>query len=1289
MNKPIMLVLFAAAFIFLHPYTVCAQSVSLAGAQQTTVGSGLKTPYAVAVDKAGDVFIADCLNNQVVEVPAGGGAQTTLGSGLSCPYGVALDGAGDVFIGDYNNNRVVKVPAGGGAQTTVASGLNLPYGVAVDGAGDVFVAEPYRGQVVKVPAGGGAQTTVGTGWLYPRGVAVDIAGDVFIADQGHNRVVEFPAGGGQTTVPASGLNNPTGVAVDGAGDVFIADDGNSRVVEVPAVAVNFGSVNICPGGQTTPAPCSLTHTLNYSVNVTTTFGASPTVLTLGASNLDFTLGSTTCTGTITAPASCTVNVQFAPLAPGLRVGAVQLMDNSGTLLVTTLIQGAGQGPAMAFGPGAQTTVASGLSEPVGVAVDGAGDVFIAAAYNQQVVEVPAGGGAQTTVPASGLSYPYGVAVDGAGDVFIGDYSNNRVVEVPAGGGAQTTVGSGLNSPYGVAVDGAGDVFIADAGNNRVVEVPAGGGAQTTVGSGLSWPTGVAVDGAGDVFIADYANNQVVEVPAGGGAQTTVGSGLYLPHGVAVDGAGDVFIADFAHDRVVEVPANGGAQTTVGSGLVYPFAVAVDGAGDVFIADAGNGRVVEVQRSQPPTFSFAATALGSTSTDSPQSVTVQNIGNQLLDAVAPGLSIGSNSFEQVAGSGTPADCTSSFSLQPGASCNLSVSFIPQTGGSISSAATFTDNALNATTATQNIGLGGTGGTLATLTITASSATMTYGGAAPTITPMYSGFVNGDGPSVVTGIICTTTASSSSPAGSSPSTSCSDASAPSYYTIQYVSGSVTVSKAPLTITASSTSMTYGGTPPAVTPGYSAFAGSDTVASLTTAPTCVTSASNTTPAGTDTGANTCAGAVDPNYNFTYVAGNVTVGKASLTITASSTSMTYGGTPPAVTPGYSAFAGTDTVASLTTAPTCVTTATSSTLAGTDTGANTCSGAVDANYTFTYVAGNVTVGKANPKVGLGSSLNPVLSLNPVTFTATVSSAASTPTGTVSFFDGTTLLGSAVTLTAGLATYTTSSLAIAAHSITAVYSGDSNFVTVTSAVLTQTVEDFTLTMSSGGNTLQTALPGGKAQYVFQLGPSSGTTFPSAITLTASGLPAGATATFTPATIPAGAGSTSVNLLIQLANQIVASNPAVHFGVAPGFSPALMLNAPPGLSPGLISGVAAVSDRRSAVGTPPLQSADLKAGATFLPRHSTNPVGRGLALVMVGGIFLLPFGGRMRRSRGRAGRFVGLLLLTLALTCAALGFTACGGGGNGFFGQQVQTYTVTITGTSGGLTHTTTVTLTVE
>jgi hypothetical protein len=248
------------------------------------------------------------------------------------------------------------------------------------------------------------------------------------------------------------------------------------------------------------------------------------------------------------------------------------------------------------------------------------------------------------------------------------------------------------------------------------------------------------------------------------------------------------------------------------------------------------------------------------------------------------------------------------------------------------------------------------TAAALTVTASSGTMTYGGTVPTISPSYSGFVNGQGSSVVTGTTCSTTATASSPVGSYPS-SCTGATAANY-TITPVNGSVSVTAAALTVTASSGSMTYGGTVPAITASYSGFVNGDSSTSLTGQPTCTTTATSSSAAGSYP--SSCTGAVDPNYTISYTAGSVTVGKAPLTITASSGSMTYGGTPPSVTPSYSAFARTDTAASLTTAPSCTTTAISSTPVGTDTGANTCAGAVDGNYTISYVPGNVTVGKAS-----------------------------------------------------------------------------------------------------------------------------------------------------------------------------------------------------------------------------------------------------------------------------------------------------------------------------------------
>ncbi len=999
--------------------------VPAGGGAQTTVGSGLSSPGGVAVDGAGDVFIADFGNSRVVEVLAGGGA-TTVGSGLSYPFGVAVDGAGDVFIADYNNKRVVEVPAGGGAQTTVGSGLSYPTGVAVDGAGDVFIADPNNNRVVEVPAGGGAQTTVGSGLSSPFGVAVDGAGDVFIADYSNNRVVEVPAGGGAQTTVGSGLYIPTGVAVDGAGDVFIADYGNSRVVEVQRVAVNFGNVNVCPAGQTTPAPCSQTLTLNYNVVATTTFGTI-NVVTQGAPNLDFMLSSGgTCTGTVSAGSSCTVNVTFAPLAPGVRMGAVQINDNLGNLLVTTMVHGVAQGPAIAFGPGVQTAVGSGLSHPYGVAVDGAGDVFIADTSNSRVVEVPAGGGAQTTV-GSGLNTPTGVAVDGAGDVFIADVGNNRVVEVPAGGGAQTTVGSGLNYPWGVAVDGAGDVFIADTSNSRVVEVPAGGGPQTTVGSGLNYPSGVAVDGAGDVFIADTQNNRVVEVPASGGPQITVpANGLNNPYAVAVDGAGDVFIADSYNGRVVEVPAGAGPQTTVSGGLYEPIGVAVDGAGDVFIADTLNNRVVEVQRAQPPTLSFASTPVGGTSSDSPQSVTIQNIGNQPLNAVTPGLVVGGPNFLQVAGSGTPADCTNAFALTPGATCNLSISFEPQSVGPLTAAATLTDNTLNTIpSASQSIALQGTG--LATQTATAT-AVVVYDAA--TGLPWSGTEVAGASSyasSTVVPVVPSYASSTVVPRVGVP---------PPTGTVSYtIYGNATCSGSaiggstePLVSGAVPNSNTFG---PLAAGSYSfsaSYSGDTNYNSSTStcAPFSVSEATTTTAVGssvipstfgqsvTFTAAVTSTGGGTPTGTVTFTDGPNVLGVVSLSggQAALSTSSLGVGSHSIV----ASYAGDNTHRS------------------------------SASTALTQ-----TVQMASTTLSLASNINPSAYNQAVTFTATLMPQfGGSATGTVTFKDGATTLGTAA-VSSNLETITVSTLALGTHSITAAYSGDSNFTGSSSGIVSQVV----------------------------------------------------------------------------------------------------------------------------------------------------------------------------------------------------------------------------------------------
>jgi hypothetical protein len=516
-------------------------------------------------------------------------------------------------------------------------------------------------------------------------------------------------------------------------------------------AVNFGTANVCPSGKTTPAPCTQTMTLTYKVTASGTLG-TPKALTTGAPNLDYKLASgSTCSGSVIQGNSCTVKVTFAPIAPGGRNGAVEIVNAGGGVLATTYIYGNGVGPLVGFNPQPQVVLPNDLL-PSGVAVDASGNVFVThnadTSYLNEIDELLAVNGslpANPVVKTIGTASftPAAIALDGAGNLFFEtSYSYpQKVVEILAEGGYTTikAVVSGLSdSEYltDIAVDGSGNLFVADNVDSSfdpgaVTEYLAADGYATgkVLGGGFSFyaPVALALDGSGNLFVADMTNAKnisppgtVEEILAAGGYTTvrtiSVASSAYeSPSSVAVNPSGDLFVGFvttigefFAVDGVV--PANPTPVNIGNPGGYLLTKMASDGRGNIFAIGNSCGdcsfppdTVLELQMATAPPLAFASTEVGHTSSDSPQTIQIQNQGTANLDITD--LSVSKN-WDIVPGSGTPADCMASSAVAASAPCNLSISFDPVEAGSLTGTFEVVDNSLSVSGSTQSSKLTGT-------------------------------------------------------------------------------------------------------------------------------------------------------------------------------------------------------------------------------------------------------------------------------------------------------------------------------------------------------------------------------------------------------------------------------------------------------------------------------------------------------------------------------------------------------------------------------------------------------
>ncbi len=538
----------------------------------------------------------------VITTVAGGGGSPypnedgipATSSSLFPVLGVAVDGAGTPYFSEQGGNRIRKVPPNGVIGTAAGNGtlgksgdggpatsaqLSRPYGVAFDKTGNLYIADPVYGAIRRVTPDGIISTFLQMpSPSGPTGLAVDSAGNLYIADQWNNLVLKVSSGGTVTTVAGNGtagfsgdggaaaaaqLNAPRGVAVDAAGSLYIADALNSRIRKVSS----DGIITTLAGNGS----------LSYSGD-----------------------GGLAANAQLSGPRGLAVDGSGNLFIADFDNNMVRKISASGIIITV-----AGNGVAGFSGDSGRATSAQ-LNGPWGVAVDRTGNLFIADSANNRIRRVSPSG-IITTVAGNGssppdsftptvvgdggpaisaeLSHPSGLAVDTAGNLYIADTYDNAIRKVSLNGVISTVTSGGYgghgdpNDPTSIAIDSSGDLFVGGS----VFEVSAQGTTSNTVYGRRIFGNPVAVDSAGNLFFADCLA-RVGKLSRNGIQSTIAGTCDFGDNGYSGDGGPGL-----------NARLSGNPETDQGS----PLGMAVDAAGNVYVADTGNNAIRLLQPTSHP------------------------------------------------------------------------------------------------------------------------------------------------------------------------------------------------------------------------------------------------------------------------------------------------------------------------------------------------------------------------------------------------------------------------------------------------------------------------------------------------------------------------------------------------------------------------------------------------------------------------------------------------------------------------------------------------------------------
>jgi gliding motility-associated-like protein len=691
------------------PAGVVTTVAGIAGAYGAVNGSITKAtftlPEGVAVDKAGNIYVADSFDDLIRMITPGGVVSTLAGTAgvagsangtginaaFNSPTGVAVDNAGNVYVADQNNNLIRKVSPAGVVSTLAGTGIigstngagvnasfKSPTGVAVDNLGNVYVADAGNNLIRVITTAGIVTTLAGSGAIgaadgqgtaatfnNPYGIAVDVSGTVYVADEKNNIIRKISPTGLVSTIAgngAGGSNNgiatnatfsyPGSIATDGMGNVYVGDINTYLIRKVSLTGYTIDKA-LPPGlifdpttGIITGTPTATSPATDYKVTAYNAGGNSSAIVNIAVLNSTPVIQPPAIS--YKSPQTYTLNTTITPLSPTNTGGAVPATVYG---QVSTY---AGNGAA---GAANGTSTAASFNSPVSTAVDASGNVYVVDQANYLIRKITPGGTVSTfagsgafgyvngTGTAASFNAPSGITIDAVGNLYLADELNNVIREItPSGvvstlaginnkpGSTNGTVGTASFSlPFDIATDGSGNMYVADEYYNLVRKITPGGIVSTLAGNGSAGSAngngaaasfnglfGIAVDAAGNIYVSDSGNNLVRKITPGGIVSTFAGSGatgsadgsstaasFYGPAGIAIDAIGNIYVADDGNDLIRVIDPSGNVSTVAGSSRGYldgtgsqamfnnPVGLSMDASRNLYVADQVDNHIRKV------------------------------------------------------------------------------------------------------------------------------------------------------------------------------------------------------------------------------------------------------------------------------------------------------------------------------------------------------------------------------------------------------------------------------------------------------------------------------------------------------------------------------------------------------------------------------------------------------------------------------------------------------------------------------------------------------------------------